>query len=192
MYTVKRFRKEQIGLRGEFLYLCDAAQNDKFESSDIMRRSNIELPFSTWRFIFERCEFWKGRSALWMIYDEDMVPVGLSGVYEHSIHKAVIGSRTWIVPEHRTKSLMGDNVFPLQEEFCRENDYSCMMMTFNLNNQWLPNMILRAASEKALQFGKANSEFYKGWQEAPPRVIREVFQRVLWKSLDGGTLDEPA
>ncbi len=127
---------------------------------------------------------------MWTVHELNY-PVGLSGVYPHSDRIAVIGARTWIAPEHRTKSILGDLLFPVQEEFCRDHGYTRMIMTFAMNNQWLPRMILRAASGKALQMGRKNSEFYTGWQAMPNHhTIQNIEQSVLWKSLDGVEMAE--
>ncbi len=168
-------------LEQDMRFLAAIAESDKFESSETMRASNWDENFSTWSFI-KSGEFWLPRGGLWMIYDNG-IPLGLSGVYEYSPDIAVVGARSWISPAYRAKSLLGELVFPEQEKFCREKSYKGMMMTFNLNNQWLPNMILRASAGRALQMGKRNAEFYQGWEETEPRTIRGTFQRVLWKVL---------
>lgn len=181
MYSVDYVGEFTPALDSFLTHLELQADEDRFESSEIMKSSMRDHSSSTRKFIKDG-EFWKPGCGLWIIHRGDE-PVGLSGVYKRTDDIAVIGARSWISPAHRTKALLGDLVFPKQEYFCTANGYREMWMTFNLNNQWLPNMILRAASGKAIQMGKSSPEFYRGWEEIEPREVRGIFQRILRKAL---------
>jgi len=167
-----------------------AEGDDKFASSFIMQERNWNHIASTPYNLLKTDRFSIPGAGIWSMHRGDQ-PVGLSGVYPLNKRIAVIGARTWIVPAHRTQSLMGDLVFPIQEEFCRDHGYQFMIMTFATNNLWLPRMIMRAASGKALQLGRNNANFYSGWNEFEKlHMIQYTEQKVLWKSLNGSILNE--
>lgn len=172
-------------LEEDLKILSAIAQADtKFESSEVMRE--WDSPNSTPYVILRTGRFANPHSRLWTVHHGG--PVCISGVYPYQPGIGVVGARSYVVPEHRTKNILGDLVFPEQEEFCRGR-FSFMIMTFALSNLWLPRMIMRAASGKALQMGRKNSPFYTGWNQLPDtHRIRNIQQVVLWKSFNGEIL----
>ena len=178
-------------LRDDLRVLAKIADDDeKFDSSSIMKLSNWDQPSSTPFVVLQTDRFTQSRARLWTISHQGKI-VGLSGVYPHNTDIAIIGARTWIVPDHRRSSVFGDTLFPIQEMFCREHGYRFMIMTFNLNNLWLPKMIMRASSGKALQMGRRNSVFYTGWRElGETHIIQNTPQGVLWKALGDGIIGD--
>jgi hypothetical protein len=140
---------------------------------------------SSFLYAISRGRFDEPKGTLQTItYGGAIVAVAGAYVSDFDSEAVFVGCRSWTLPEHRAKFLLGDLILPVQFEWALAHRADVAMMSFVPYNGWLANMILRASAGRALKLGQPNSPAYMGWVAYPNLcTIKGVNQIVLYKQL---------
>lgn len=125
-----------------------------------------------------------GRGRFFLGY-VDGVLAGVSGCYTYDEDPDILvcGVRCWTLPEYRVKYLHGNNIFPAQFAWGKQNNYKAGMFTFNEYNIPLLKFLKRITSGKMTAPGLPNSDIYKDLTFSKnPINIKNVDQWIAMKT----------
>lgn len=113
--------------------------------------------------------------------------VGCSGIYfsEFNSSVALAGCRTWIISEHRNKSLPREVLLPAQKQWAQDRNVGVVGLTFNDYNKTLINTWKRIRLGENRSPRQAHHLFYSNFNEVDfPVTIQYTKQWIIYEKLD--------
>lgn len=119
-----------------------------------------------------------------VLHEGKIISVAGAYVSDFDDQAYMVGCRSWTLPSHRTRFVIGDRILPIQLEWVVAHGGDVAMFSFVPYNAWLAKMILRASAGRMLRPGQQNATAFSGWVAYPNLcTIKGINQIVLYKQL---------
>lgn len=134
---------------------CKAAQNEVDNPSVAnVRFDGWETNTSSLMYAISKGRFDEPNGTIQVVsyHGDESFPVSVAGAYlsDFDEQAAMVGCRSWTLPDHRARFLLGDLILPIQLEWAVEHGADVAMFSFMPYNTWLAKMILRASVGRML------------------------------------------
>jgi hypothetical protein len=174
-------------IKDKFFKFCEEQSKLKDSASVNMWSDNWEEEENTLPFILTKTDiFDKNAGAFYIVLDEDSI-IACGGVYK-SRSISFAGSRLWVSPEYRNKSIPRDIILPEHKKWSIEHNANAVALSFNDYNK---NLI---ETFKRIRLGEDSSRlttrtpdhlFYNNFHQVNfPVLIRGTKQWIIYEKLN--------
>lgn len=171
----------------DFLEFCKNASLDtSMPAHENMWNANWQQDPGTLPYLLEIEKRFSENTGEFVVLKYGDEIVACSGSYRSDFDDliAVVGVRSWVNKDHRSKFLLGKYLYPRHVKWAKENGFKQIIITFNEYNKKLTNVFLRNGLG-VVKNRKSTSLFFNGVNEVPfPVKIKNTRQFILYEKLD--------
>lgn len=171
----------------EFLDFCKKASLDtSMPAHKNMWKEDWQQDPSTLPYLLEIEKRFSDDNGEFVVLTHGKEIVACSGAYRSDFSDmiAIVGVRSWVNAEYRSRFLLGKYLYPAHVEWAKNNNFKQVVITFNEYNEKLKNVFLRNGLG-VIKNRKPTSLFFNGVNELDfPVKIKNTRQFILYEKLD--------